>query len=211
MNGSAGRVFVVDDDPSIRRSLERVFQRAGFDVRTFADAPEFLAARLPDAPGCLVLDLSLPGISGLDLQQQLAARRPPLPIVFITAHGDIPTSVRAMKSGAVDFLPKPFTEPALLESVRQAIRQHQEARQRYQDQARALAKLATLTPREHEVLDLLARGMLNKQIAHALGIAEQTVKVHRRSLKAKVEADSLAEIFALLTVAGVPAGRTPGS
>ncbi len=202
-------VFIVDDDASVRGALERLFRTEGLRVRTFATADEFLGAALPDAPGCLVLDLQLPGCSGLDVQQALAQRDPLLPVVFISGHGDIPTSVRAMKAGAVDFLPKLFDDDALRATVREAIRRHLETRERERERDEAREQIARLTAHERQVLEGVVRGMLNKQIAHALDIAEKTVKAHRGQVVEKLQAGSIADLVRRATLAG-SCGAAPG-
>jgi len=188
-------VFVVDDDASVRKALTRLLASAGYAVETFATAREFLeCGHYRDTPGCVVLDISMPGLSGLDLQQELKAITPPLPIIFITGHGDIPTSVRAMKDGAVDFLTKPFDERDLLSVVAQAIARNVEARARYAEIQELQSRAANLTPREREVMVLVVRGLLNKQVAAELGTVEKTVKVHRARVIEKMGVESLADL-----------------
>jgi FixJ family two-component response regulator len=197
-------VYVVDDDPAVRRMIVHLLTMAGYRVETFAAADEFLEADYVSPVGCLVLDIQLPGLNGLELQQILIDRGKLLPIVFITGYGDIPTSVEAMKAGAVDFLPKPFTEEALLSAVLAAV-----DRSRREDTAKAdlveiLKLLATLTAREAEVLPYIVAGRLNKQIAADLGIAEQTVKIHRARIMKKLRVQSLAELVRLAVKAALP-------
>lgn len=192
MNDPVPVVFVVDDDPSVRKALGRLLRTAGLSVETFASAEEFLQHVLPDAPGCLIVDVRMPGLSGLDLQHRLTDTNIGLPVVFITGHGDIPMTVRAMKAGAVDFLPKPFDESSLLHAVRQAIARSVRTRRQSAEGAAIRQRLESLTPREREVLELVVRGMLNKQIAHRLEVTEKTVKVHRAQVMRKMQADSLA-------------------
>lgn len=189
-------VFVVDDDPSIRRALERLVRSAGLRTETFTSAREFLDSRpsRTDAPSCLVLDINLPGLSGLDLQDELSRANVRLPIVFITGHGDIPMSVRAMKAGAVDFLPKPFDDADLLRAIENAHDRDAAERQRRAESGSIGEKLARLTPREREVFEQVVQGKLNKQVASALGVAEKTVKVHRARVMEKMEARSLADL-----------------
>jgi len=193
-------VFVVDDDPSVRRALERLLRAGGLRVASFASAREFLASAWGPfsegeaAPGCLVLDVNLPGPSGLDLQRELSRAGLPIPIVFITGHGDIPMSVRAMKAGAVDFLPKPFEDEDLLGAVHRALERDERSRRRRCERAGIEERIGSLTPREREVFALVVEGRLNKQIAAALGVAEKTVKVHRARVMEKMGADSLAEL-----------------
>ena len=196
MTASAPIVFVVDDDESVRKSLARVMTSAGYAVRTFSSARDFIDSALPAGPCCAVLDVRMPGLSGLELQETLvrAARR--MPIVFVTGHGDIAMSVKAMKAGAVDFLTKPFDANALLRAVQVAIA-------RDVRDADVLSRVETLTPRETEVLALVVSGLLNKQIAGELGIGEKTVKVHRARVMEKMGAGSVAELVRLADRAGV--------
>jgi FixJ family two-component response regulator len=188
-------VFVVDDDASVRKALARLLKSAGYAVETFATAREFLDnERSPSAPGCVVLDVRLPGLSGLDLQQELK-RFPPAPaIVFISGHGDIPTSVRAMKDGAVDFLTKPVNDQELIWAVEQAMARNTEARARQAELQELQRRAGNLTPREREVMALVVRGFLNKQVAAVLGTVEKTVKVHRGRVIEKMGVASLAEL-----------------
>jgi FixJ family two-component response regulator len=187
-------VFVVDDDPSMRATLSDVMRSVGLEVQTFKSAQEFLGSELPDAPGCLVLDVRLPGQSGLDFQRTLADSGIDLPVVFITGHGDVPMTVRAMKAGAVDFLIKPFRDQDLLDAVHAAIKRD---RVRRQDATRLVdlrERFQSLTQRERDVMALVVLGRLNKQIAAELGVAEVTVKAHRSQTMHKMGADSLAEL-----------------
>jgi RNA polymerase sigma factor (sigma-70 family) len=187
-------IFVIDDDESIRASLGRLLRTIGLRVETFASAQEFLRYARPDAPSCLVLDLSMPGLNGLELQSKLAGTDGDAPIVFITGHGDIPTSVRAIKAGAVEFLPKPFSEPALLAAVEQALARDRATRQQRRERAALRERLASLTPREREVLPLVVSGLLNKQIAARMGTTEKTIKVHRSRIMQKMQATSLVDL-----------------
>jgi len=193
--GTSFPVFVIDDDASIRKALTRLIKSAGYDVTTFASAREFLDCQRPDEkPGCLLLDVRMPGLSGLDLQAELQNVNASLPIVFMTGYGDIPMSVKAMKAGAVDFLPKPIKDKELLRAIEQArarAAQEHTARSELQTLRR---RLATLTPREREVMTLVVRGSLNKQIAFELGTVEKTIKVHRARVMEKMQVESLAEL-----------------
>jgi len=187
-------VYVVDDDLSVRKALDRLLRAAGHGVKTFSSALEFLEYKPVDAPACLVLDIRMPAFNGLDLQDHLAKREDSFPIVFITGHGTVPMSVRAMKAGAVDFLQKPFGDTDLLSVVGQAIAKDRESR-RHRNEIRDLRqRLATLTPREYEVFAHVVAGMLNKQIAFALGTVEKTIKVHRARVMAKMGAESVADL-----------------
>ncbi|MGC2259578.1 MAG: response regulator transcription factor [Candidatus Sulfotelmatobacter sp.] len=194
MNEAAPVVFVVDDDPIVCTSMKRLIRTLGLEVQTFNTAQEFLRAKRPNAPGCLVLDVRLPDLSGLDLQQELAKARVDLPIIFVTGHADIPMSVRAMKAGAVEFLTKPFREQDLLEAIQHGIAQDRETRERRAAISELQQRLDSLTPREHEVFPLVVSGLPNKQIADQLGASEKTIKVHRGQMMRKMEAESLADL-----------------
>jgi FixJ family two-component response regulator len=188
-------VYVVDDEPSVCLALKRLLRSVGLEARTFISAQEFLNSGRPDVPGCLILDVRLPGLSGLDLQAGLAAEKIDLPVVFITGHGDIPMSVRAMKAGAIEFLTKPFREQDLLEAIQRGIEQNRNVRLQ-RAEMRVLQQLyALLTPREREVLPCVASGLLNKQIAAQLGTSEKTIKVHRGQIMQKMKAKSLAHLI----------------
>ena len=196
-------VFVVDDDASVREALESLLRSAGFQARTFCSAQEFLDAAPLDALACLVLDMWLPGTNGLDLQRELAARRAHLPIVFISGNGDIRMSVRAIKAGAIEFLPKPFHDQDLLDAVQQALQGAEIAQKEREETREVAARFATLTPRERQVLELVVRGRLNKQIAAELGIREVTVKIHRAQVMHKTRAGSLPELVRLSQRVGI--------
>jgi FixJ family two-component response regulator len=187
-------VFVVDDDPIVCTSTKRLIRTLGVEVQTFNSAHEFLRAERPDAPGCLVLDVRLPDLSGLDLQQELAMAKVDLPIIFVTGHADIPMSVRAMKAGAVEFLTKPFREQDLLEAIQHAIVQHRAAREQRAAVGELQERVDSLTPREREVFPLVVSGLPNKQIADQLGASEKTIKIHRGQMMRKMRAESLADL-----------------
>src|ERR1700730_6266429 len=197
-------VFVVDDDPSVCRAIRRLIGSVGLQVELFGSAQEFLRSKRADGPGCLVLDIRLPGISGLDFQRQLAEANIHVPIIFITAHGDIPMTVRAMKAGAVEFLTKPFRDQDLLDAIHVALERDRTRRQQAAEIATLRKRLESLTPREREVLPLVVSGFLNKQIAGEIGTSENTVKVHRSQLMRKMGADSLAELVRLAERIGIP-------
>lgn len=187
-------VFVVDDDVSIRESLEHLFRCEGWHAETFASASEFLAAPRPSVPSCLVLDVSMPGLNGLELQKRVANDRPGMPIVFITAHGNIPMSVKAMKAGAVEFLTKPFTEEVLLAAIRQALERSRNVLSSEKKIQALQDDYGALSHREREVMALVVTGMLNKQVAGELGISEKTVKAHRGQVMQKMKAGSFADL-----------------
>jgi FixJ family two-component response regulator len=192
---------VVDDDAGVLRSLDRLLRSAGFTVRTFPSSQDFLQKHDGSAPGCVVLDLSMPGLDGLQLQQALAHAGDPCPVIFITGYGDVPTSVRAMKAGAVDFLTKPFDQQQLLAAVRAAIEKDRTARAARAARSSIGVRVAALTPREHQVMAHVVSGHLNKQIAAELGIAEKTVKVHRARVMKKMDVASVAELVSDVTKA----------
>jgi FixJ family two-component response regulator len=199
-------VYVVDDDSAIRRALSRLLRVLGLDTQVFASPQEFLDAARRDTASCLVLDVRLPDVSGLDLQQQLAAKRATLPIIFITGHGDIPMSVRAMKAGAVEFLTKPFREQDLIDAIQRALEQDRVARTRQREITALQRRYESLTGREKDVLPLVVSGLLNKQIAAQLGTSEKTVKVHRGQLMRKMSAGSVADLVRMADRLGVEAG-----
>jgi FixJ family two-component response regulator len=200
-------VFVVDDDPSVREAVAGLVRSAGLDVQVFPSAQEFLSRAPRDVPGCLVLDVRLPGLSGLDLQSQMAELGLDIPIVFITGYGDVPTSVRAMKAGALEFLTKPFNDQDLLDAVAKAIERHREARRRRTELDALTGLYRSLTPREKEVMALVVSGMLNKQIAAALGTSEITVKIHRGRVMHKMQAASLAHLVRMGDRLGIRPGK----
>ena len=203
MTASPPVIFVVDDDPSVRKSLTRVMTSAGYAVEAFASARDFLAREPLVGPCCVVLDVRMPGLTGLDLQETLASTGHRIPIVFITGHGDISMSVKAMKGGAVDFLTKPFDVENLLEAVQRAVVKDVEDLSAEGRIAEVVERVKQLTPRETEVFALVVTGMLNKQIAGELAIAEKTVKVHRARVMEKMRAGSVAELVRLADQAGV--------
>ena len=205
-------VYVVDDDPGIRRALERILNAAGFHSQTFASATAYLTGEEPDVPGCVVLDVTLPDLDGLNLQRRMTDSGRDRPIVFISAWGTIPLSVRAMRAGAVTFLTKPVAERDLLPAVREAVAMDRHWRRDREERSAARARLRLLTPREREVMEHIVNGLLNKQIAGALGTVEQTVKVHRARVMKKMAARSVAELVRLATLAwSVPTHHQPGS
>lgn len=201
-------VFIVDDDASVREALSNLFRSVGLQVETFGSAHEFLQSRLPNAPSCLILDIRLPRLSGLDFQAELAKADIRIPIIFMTGHGDIPMTVRAMKAGAVDFLTKPFRDQDMLDAVTAAIERDRNSR----DEAKVLSDLhalfATLTPRERQVMNLVTAGLMNKQIAAEIGLAEITVKIHRGHIMRKMGAKSLPDLVRMAELLGI--GPTSG-
>jgi FixJ family two-component response regulator len=202
-NAGAERVYLVDDDAAVLRSLTRLLRSAGYDAAAYGSAETFLRELAPDAEGCVVLDLSMPGLDGLALQRELSARGGALPVVFVSGRGDVPKSVHAMKEGAIDFLTKPVKSAALLAAVEKALGRARERREGRREVESLRGRIETLTPREREVMEGVAAGLLNKQIAGRLGIAEQTVKVHRARVMEKMGAESLADLVRLADRAGI--------
>jgi FixJ family two-component response regulator len=211
MSHEVPTVFVVDDDRSVRDGLRRLLSSLGMTVEVFPTAQAFLGARRPDAPGCLVLDVRLPGLSGLDLQQELAKTDTTLPIIFLTGHGDIPMSVRAMKAGAIEFLTKPFREQDLLDAIRQAIERDRTARAERRELTELRRRYDTLTPRERDVMAGVVAGLLNKQIAAELGSAEATVKEQRGQVMQKMQAGSVADLVRSAGRLGIGPSSAPGT
>ncbi len=196
-------VAIVDDDPSVRRSLQRLIRSAGWKAEPFASAQEFLARPRTDAPSCLLLDLQMPGLSGLDLQKQLAEVGLEIPIVFLTGHGNIPASVQAMKAGAVEFLTKPIDEQDLFRAIQEAIERDRRTREERAEMRELRDRYESLTPREHEVMQQVISGLLNKQIAAELNITEDTVKFHRGHIMSKMSANSLADLVRMAENLGI--------
>jgi FixJ family two-component response regulator len=202
-----GIVFVVDDDSSIREAIKNLVGLEGLRVETFGTAQDFLRSERPDLPGCVVLDVELPGLSGLDLQRELSAHGINLPIVFITGYGDIPMSVRAMKAGAMEFLTKPFRDQDLLDAIHQALERDHVARQHSREIAELRERFEALTSREREVMSMVVAGMLNKQIGFELGISEVTVKIHRGRVMNKMGAQSVAELVRMTERLEIPTAK----
>jgi len=196
-------IYVVDDDLSVRKALERLLRSGGYGVTTFASALEFMNYGPSDAPGCLVLDIKMPELSGLELQERLLEKDILIPIVFITGHGTVPASVRALKAGATDFLEKPFKEMDLLDAVSRGVKKHHILMKQKRRMISLTARLHTLTPREREVFKLVVSGMLNKQVAYDLGITEKTVKVHRAQVMKKMKAESFADLVRFAETLGI--------
>jgi len=202
-------IFVVDDDPSVRCAIERLIGTVGLQVQLFGSAREFIASKLPNVASCLVLDVRLPGISGLALQRQLVEANVQIPIIFITAHSDVPMTVRAMKAGAVEFLPKPFHDQDLLDAIHLALEKDRGRRQQETELTALRERFESLSPREREVVTMVVSGMLNKQIAAQIGSAENTIKVHRSRAMEKMQANSLADLVKMIERLQVSSGKGP--
>jgi len=207
MSEADAMIFVVDDDASMREALQRLLRSVGLQVTTFASAREFLQHRGADVPGCLVLDVRLPGLSGLDLQHELATAQLDLPIIFMTGYGDIPMTVQAMKAGAVEFLIKPFRDQDLLDAIQQALERDRVARAQRTEMAELRARFDALTPRERDVFGLVVTGLPNKQVAAALGTSAITIKRHRAQVMHKMRVTSLAELVRIADQLGLPSPK----
>ncbi len=210
MNSTA-MVFVIDDDQSMRKSLARLLDAADYKTELFTSAPEFLSRSAYPGPSCVIVDVRMPGLNGIDFQKALIENGREEQLIFITAHGDIPMCAQVMKAGAIDFLSKPFKPNQLLESVERALTRSAEQRHRASEKNHARALLARLTPREYEVMQFIATGLLNKQVGGELGMAEKTVKTHRAHIMQKLRITSVAELMVVLQKAEVPPVATPGT
>jgi len=211
MMTATAKVFVIDDDQSIRKSLRRLLDASNYETEVFESASEFLSRSTHPGPSCVIVDVQMPGLNGIDFQKALLEGGREEQLVFITGHGDIPMCARAMKAGAVDFLPKPFKPRQLLESVQRALTRSAEKRRRASEKNQVRALLERLTPREHEVMQLVATGMLNKQVGAELGMAEKTVKTHRAHVMQKLGITSVAELMVILQKGEVPPLARPGT
>ena len=208
MNQPLSIVFVIDDDDSVRRALQRLIRSVGLRVELFGSAHEFLERDRPNIPNCMILDIRLPGMSGLDFQRRLAEAKIHIPIIFITGHGDIPMTVRAMKAGAVEFLTKPFNDQDLLDAIQHALEQDRVRRQQEAEIATLRERFESLTPREQEILPRVVSGLLNKQIAGEIGTTEATVKVHRSQLMRKMGSKSVADLVRMAERIGIPVRKS---
>ena len=203
MSETRATVFVVDDDQGVRDSLQLLIKSIGLDAQTYPSAYAFLEAYDPERPGCLVLDVRMPGMSGLELQQELASRGSTLPIIFITAHADVPMAVDAVKAGAADFVQKPFRDQDLIDKIQHAIEENARVRLELADHAQIASRIASLTPREREVMALVVEGKANKVVARTLGLSQRTVEIHRARVMKKMHADSVAQLVEMAARAGV--------